>query len=288
MAMPDGSGNHALRRRLARAAPVLLLTYAVGRVAVSALTVDSAALALALSVASWLLFTAVVLAAVAGLVAAEVPRRGVWAMLFGGGAAWAALTYLVEPPHEVPWLGHVLGLAATLAMILGTVGLGRAIGWLLKEPSLLPPALVLAGLVDLWGVKMGPVAKVASSSMETILRASAAVPAVGSTAASRFPLDDLTIGPGDLCVAALILAVAVNAGFDLRRNLQWMYGLMLLGLALALTTAWLVPGLVFLALAGCAANWREFRYTRDERRALLIATGLVLAVIMILTVILRA
>lgn len=288
MAMPDESGNRALRRRLARAAPALLLAYALGLVAVTALVVPNPALALALSVVSWLVFTALLLAAVAGLVAAEVPRAGIWAMLVLGGGGWAALTYLVDLPHEPPWLARVVRVAATVLMILGTVGLGRAIGWLLKEPSLMPPALVLAGLVDLWGVKMGPVAKVASSNMETILRASASVPAVASSAASRIPLDDLSIGPGDICVAALICAVVAQAGFDWRRNLMWMYGLTVLGLSLALLTPWLVPGLVFLAAAGIAANWREFHYTREERRALIIATGLILSLIMILTVILRA
>ncbi len=276
---PQTAGDDPGARRLARWTPGLLLAYGLGLWLLGEAKVDSVRLAAVLSQLSWLAFTAVLLVATGGLVAARCPRPAV--VLLGALAAggWFGLSYGLgkDPPR-------VAGVAATLLMVVAMAALGRVLSWLFREASLLPPALVLAGVVDLWGVRQGVVAKVAEHSMETITKASATIPGVASTAPSAFALADLSIGPGDIAVAALVLAVALNSGFDLRRNLYWMYGLTIAGLALVMATGWLVPGLVFIGLAGIVANLGRFRYSPQERQALLVAFGLLVVGLAVATV----
>ncbi|NUP99313.1 MAG: hypothetical protein HUU35_05600, partial [Armatimonadetes bacterium] len=195
---------------------------------------------------------------------------------------WYLLAYRLgdRPPA-------IAGVAATLCMVVAMAALGRVLGWLFREPGLLPPALVLAGVVDIWGVNQGVVAKVAEQSAETITKASATVPGVAARSGA-FALADLSIGPGDIAVAALILAVAVQHGFDLRRNLLWMYGLTIIGLSLVLATGWLVPGLVFIGAAGLLANRERFIYTPAEKKTLAVAAGLIAILLVLGTVALRA
>ncbi|MCC7495087.1 MAG: hypothetical protein IT204_22250 [Fimbriimonadaceae bacterium] len=266
----------------ARRAPGVVLGYGLGLALLQAVELPSASLAIGLTVLSWLGFAALLLTAIAGLAARPLPR---WAVLLGlalGVAVWGGLSYgLGERPPA--WVTA----PAAVAMVVAMGGLGRLLSWLFREPALLPPAMLIAGLVDLWGVNHGVVAAVAEHSPETLTKVSATLPQVASSAATAFPLADLSIGPGDLAVAALILAVAAAQGWDCRRNLAWMYGLTIAGLALVLATGWNVPGLVFIGLAGVVANRGEFRYSPAERRALGLAVGLIAGLLAALTWLMR-
>lgn len=253
-------------RRLARWAPVLLVLYALGQLLLATAAVDSEALAITLSLACWLGFTALLLWLTAALVATELPRWGVVASLVVGTGLWYGLAYgWGEKAPE--WAG----ILASCAMIVSMASFGRVLSWLFRDPRLLAPAMLVAGLVDIWGVNLGPVSQVAEAHPETVARASATLPGVASSRPGGFALADLSIGPGDIAVAALILGVVCAHGLDLRRNLRWMYGLTLAGLGLVLATGWLIPGLVFLGLAGLVANWHLFRYTRREWRDIAVA-----------------
>jgi hypothetical protein len=226
-------------------------------------------------------------------------RWAVVAMMLLGAACWFGLTYGLghhepppppaaqadaappeppqppEPPSPPTPAERVQSIIATLFMVVAMAALGRVLSWLFSSHNLLPPVLILAGVVDIWGVTKGPVRQMAEHSMATIQKASAAMPAVKSAAGGAFGLTDLSIGPGDLAVAALVLAVVLGHGLDLRRNLIFMYVLTVAGLALALATSLLVPGLVFIGLAGVVANWRHFRYSAQERRDLVVASLLI-------------
>jgi len=248
-------------RRLARLAPALLVAYLLALFLLSTATVEHRGLAIALSVLCWLGFTALLLLVTAALTAVQMPRWAVVATLAVSTGLWYGLAYQMgEKPPE--WAGRV----AIGAMIVAMASFGRMLSWLFREANLLPPAMIVAGLVDIWGVSMGPVAHVVERSPETIAKASATLPGVASSGPGGFALTELSIGPGDIAVAALILGVVLSHGLGLRRNLVWMYVLTIAGLVLVLATGWPIPGLVFLGLAGLLANWRSFRYTRRELR----------------------
>lgn len=249
-------------RRLARLAPALLVAYALALFLLSTATVESQGLAIALSVVCWLGFTALLLLLTAALTAAQMPRGAVVLTLAVSTGLWFVMAYRMgeEPPA---WAGRV----AICAMIVAMASFGRMLSWLFREANLLPPAMIVAGIVDLWGVSMGPVAHVAERSPETIAKASAALPGVASAGPGGFALaNDLMIGPGDIAVAALVFGVVLAHRLGLRRNLVWMYALTIVGLGLVLATGWPIPGLVFLGLSGLLANWKAFRYTRRELR----------------------
>ncbi len=269
-----GSPPQPVARALARWSPALLALYGLGVWAVPLLEVPRAWQSVALSVVSWLLFTAIILAATAGLTAARTGRAVVLVVLIAAVGGWFYLAYgLGDKPPEPAQV------TATVLVVVAMAALGRVLSWLFREANLLPPTLALAGVIDVWGVQQGVVAKVAEQNLETITKASAAVPAVASKAATAWPVASLSIGPGDIAVAALILAVVVEHGFDLRRNLVWMFCLTVAGLSLAMATPWLIPGLVFIGLAGVLANRDRFRYTADEKRALW-AAGVIVAVVL--------
>lgn len=269
-------------RRLAQWAPWLLAVYAVGLWAMPLVEVDALWLAFGLSVLSWLLFTALLLTLTACFIVLDLPRRWVVLALLLCVAGWAGFSFGFG--DKPPLWTSVL---AQLFVLAGMAALGQILSWLFREPSLLPPVLVLAGLIDIWGVRYGPTAKVAEANPELIAKASAKLPGVTSLAA-EFGLLDLSIGPGDVAVAALVLAVVIRAGFGLKRNLVWMYLLTIAGLALVLITGMLIPGLVFIGLAGILANWRRFHYSAEEKRNLAIAFGLILVLLGFATLALRA
>jgi len=136
-------------------------------------------------------------------------------------------------------------------------------------------------VVDLWGVTFGFTGHMLATDPETVARASAALPAVRSSVPlpPGFVLPDLSIGPGDVLFMALVLGVVVRHGLSLRANLAWMFGLLLVGLGLALFTPWAIPGLIFIGLAGLLANRGRWDYSEAERRSLKLAALIMLPVL---------
>lgn len=277
MPTPPPEPTAALSARLARAAPWLLAAYGGGLIGVGHITVESARAAAVLSVLSWAGFTALLALITAGLVALPLSRPWLLATTVVAACVWLGLSY-GSGPRTPPLIGAV----AMLAMIVAMASFGRVlVVWVVKEANLLPVVLVLMAGIDVWGVTVGFTAHVAEHAPEVIAKASAALPGVVSRHPSAFPLGDLSVGPGDILFMGLVLALAVREGFDLRRNLVWIYALTLSGLALVLATGWLIPGLVFIGGAGLIANWGRFEYTAAERRALAVAAVIVVPLLVV-------
>lgn len=262
----------ATARRVSRAAPLFALAYALGVYAVAQVTVDSAWLAMGLSLAGLFGLTALALLATAGWAAMPLPRWVELVVAVGGAKLWHLLTYRVGP--HPPDLVRAL---AMLAMIAGSTALGRVIvTWLLREKNLLPIALAICAGVDVWGVNFGFTGQMLQTSPETVAKASASLGAVKTTAAlpGWFHLMDLTIGPGDILFMALVLALVVRHDMGLRRNLVWMYWLVLAGLLVAGSFDVPIPGLVFIGASGLLANRGQWTYTREEKRSLVAAAAI--------------
>lgn len=277
---PDTPRDDSLAPALSHALPWLLLVYAVGQLLLGRAEVESARLAMALSVVSWLGFTALLILIAAAVCAVRIPEWALPLVLAVGFDGWFLLTYATG--DKVP---PIIGTLAMLFMVVAMSASGRAlVTWVIKEANLLPIVLVLIGLIDIWGVTIGFTAKVAEHTPAAIAKASAALPAVASKTATAFPLFDLSIGPGDILFMALVLALVLREGFDLRRNLSWMYGLTIGGLLLVIATNWLIPGLVFIGAAGLIANRGRFTYTPDERKALGVAAAVVLPLMIVVGV----
>jgi len=188
-----------LPRRLARLAPALLVLRR-RPVPPSSAQVEHRALAIGLSVLSWLGFTALLLLLTAALTALPLPRVGTVALLAASAGLWYGLAYgLGDQPPE--WAG----IMASCAMIVAMAAFGQVLSWLFRDANLLPPALLVAGVVDLWGVNFGPVSQVAEHAPEQI--AKARPPARrGSAGAGRVRVGRPQHRAGDIAVAALISA----------------------------------------------------------------------------------
>jgi hypothetical protein len=278
MSSPALATSDSAARRVVRAAPWCALAYGLGLYAASRLEVPTLPVAMALTGVVYLVFPALLLVASAGLAIVALPRVAEPALLALGTGAWYALTH-VPGKTLPPWAAA----GAAVAMIVAVSGLARVlVTWVLREKNLLPVALVLMGLVDVWGVTVGFTAQMLTTSPETVAKASASLPGIACKALPPgVHLPDLSIGPGDILFIALVLTMAARHGMGLRRNMVWMYALILVALAAVIVLPVAIPGLVFVAAAGLLANRGQWTYTSEERRSLAVAAAVALPLLVL-------
>ena len=89
------------------------------------------------------------------------------------------------------------------------------------------------------------------------------------------------IGIGDFLFLGLLFGAVRRLQLDIPRTAAWTVVLMTVGLMGVMVWGAALPGLVFIGGAGLVANWRYFRFTEEEKRALLIAAVL-LALLLLL------
>jgi hypothetical protein len=227
------------------------------------LRLPAPALALLLSL---ILFTALPLA----LTAAVTGLRLTWISLLVGFAvcagAWAA-TRVWSPRSPL----------ADLSLILAAIFFGLNVARLVREPNLLLPVLATAAVVDLWGVYYGPVAKVVQRAPEVVEQVTARAP-VFRPAAGGTPLTPL-VGVGDFIFLAILLGCVYRCGMNVRGTLGLTAAFTFLGLLGVSLLNVRLPGLVFMGLAGILANRQYFRFSREEKFALLYASAALLGVL---------
>lgn len=218
-------------------------------------------------VLSLLLFIGLALGLTGALV--QVPMKGP-ALLLGlvlCAGLWA-LARMEEPRSPL----------ANLMLILTAVFFGRSVAGLVREPNLLLPVLATAAVVDLWGVYYGPVSKVAQRAPEVIQQMAAQAPVFRPSPAGGTPLVPL-VGVGDFIFLAILLSCVYRFGMNVRGTLGWAAALTFVGLMGVSFLPIRLPGLVFMGLAGVLANWKHFRFSREEKFALLYAGGLLAGVL---------
>lgn len=218
-------------------------------------------------VLSLLLFIALALALTAAL--ARLPLRGT---SLGIGFALCAGIGVLARTWE-PWSP-----LANLALILTAIFLGRSVAGLVREPNLLLPVLATAALVDLWGVYYGPVAKVVQQAPEVLHQMAVQAPVFRPSIEGGVPLVPL-IGVGDFIFLAMLLSCVYRFEMNVRGTLALVAALTFGGLMGVSLLPIHLPGLVFMGLAGIFANWKYFRFSRQEKIALLYAGGALVGVL---------
>ena len=200
--------------------------------------------------------------------------------------AWVGLMRLLPMLKSSFWLG--LGMAVRDGCLLtGALLLGTAGASLIRHANLLPPIAVVVTVMDIWTVLLGGfVHQVQQKAPKVVEAASVAVPlpAVATkTASIALPL----VGVGDWFFAAFFFALLWRFRLNWRAS-YWLATLLvaLVLAGLALRVEWFplaLPGLPFLALAVLLPNWRSFRYTAEEKRALAVGALFLLLLLALFT-----
>jgi hypothetical protein len=192
-----------------------------------------------------------------------------------GLAVWIGiLTFKLE---RVP----ILSILADAALITCATQFGVLVSNVIREPKLLLPVALCAGLVDIWGVSLGPVHLIEKHAPKIISKTTAKVPALGSAriAKGKRPPPPMLIGFGDFLFLGIFFACIVRFGMHLHASfaltaLSTVVALIIVGLSDTM-----LPGLPFMALGVILPNIAHFRFTREEKFALLY-TGILLTVVL--------
>ncbi|MGQ9462242.1 MAG: hypothetical protein ACUVTP_04700 [Candidatus Fervidibacter sp.] len=197
------------------------------------------------------------------------------------------LTFLVVPPGlagqvVVEAIADTLTLSATLL-------LGSSISVLVRHANLIPPVTIVLTVVDIWTVWLGGfVARVQQKAQEGVAVAQRVVEAatikVPTVATANYAQIGIpVIGVGDLFFAAFLFATLWRFALDTRKAFILSILFVVLGLMLAQLpfVPFGVPGLPFIALAILLPNLRAFKYTPEEKKALLIGAVFLIALLVL-------
>lgn len=210
-------------------------------------------------------------------------------LLAGGVMAWALSLQIPawlgwSAQHTPPmWAQAVWRGGSGYFLMLGAVGLGAIVSWVIREKNLLVPAVPLAAAIDVLTVLApeGAVRQIVEKAPEVVEKASVAItaaPSVAGEVARVMPI--ALIGVGDFVFLTLYLTCLYRFGLRVRATaiglflVLWLY---LMVVAFGVVPA--LPGLVPMALVVLGVNWREFQLSRQEKVASLLTVGMALGLI---------
>ena len=174
-------------------------------------------------------------------------------------------------------LGHYYGplkMPLSLLLILMFATIGSLVSIRIKDKNILLPVVMFAAYVDFWTVTRGPVSAVMEQAPEVVSAVSTPIPQAG--AGVFMPVS--MVGPGDFLFLAIVFAAVHKLSMRPARNFWFVLAAMAIGmLAVVFGILRFLPALVVLAIAVVAANWREFKLSRQEK----ISTTIVAAVLLV-------
>lgn len=214
-----------------------------------------------------------------------------WGAIFGliGFGLRVAMSFQPLPESVI---GRVAFSAfSDTLMLASALLLGSAISPLIRHANLIPPIAIVLSIVDIWTVLLGGfVAQVQQKAEKGVAvaqriveMATVKMPTIASPqhAFIGIPL----IGIGDIFFAAFLFALLWRFGL----NVQTVYILSVIFVAIGLIIAQFVPfgipGLPFIVLAILLPNLSKFKYTPDERKALLIGAIFLIGLLAIFSII---
>ncbi len=189
---------------------------------------------------------------------------------------WLGLTRLAELTHLLQLL---IAPVATVVFLLACLWLGRVISRLFRDRSILLPVCGAAAVMDIFTVYAGPTGMMLEQHPEFVKSLSVAIPQIGS-AAGEAGLAGLSIanfiGLGDFIFLAAFLTAGARFGFNLARTAGVVLLLVAAGMTVHVFSRVMMgmPLLPFIVVGFVAANWREFRLSAEEKKA--VAAGALL------------
>lgn len=170
----------------------------------------------------------------------------------------------------------LLGLSVLrdLSMTALAASLGCMVSRIIREPNILLPVAVCAGIVDLWNVLVGPLGHLIEKHPEIVQKASVHIPT-----ATLAGIPSVSMGMGDIVFLALFFGVLYRFSMNVRGTF-WL-GYALLMAAFVMSFKWSIPALVPIGAAVIIANVRHFKLKREELVATLIVAALLLGLLIV-------
>lgn len=171
------------------------------------------------------------------------------------------------------------------AILLSACSLGYLVSLRIKDRNLLLPVVMFAACIDFWTVNAGPVSSMMKNMPEIVSAVSAPIPKAGTGAF----VPAVMMGVGDPLFMSLVFAAVHRLGMNARRNFAFVCVIMTAAM-LAVMVGGLpyLPALVALAVAVVAANWREFKLSRQEKISTAIVAVLLLGSLPLVWALLRS
>ncbi len=218
-----------------------------------------------------------------------------WAVILGLIAAGArvGLAFLPLPKNLAAQVA--VGAIADSFVSAAALLLGSSISGLIRHANLLPPVAVVLTVVDIWTVWLGGfVARIQQKAQEGVViaqrvieAATVKMPTVATTQYAHVGIP--VIGIGDLFFAAFLFALLWKFGLNARSAFVLSVVFVIFGLMLAQLpfVPFGVPGLPFIALAILLPNLKSFRYTPEEKKALLIGAVFLVGLLALFSLMVR-
>jgi hypothetical protein len=201
-----------------------------------------------------------------------------WAGILGLIAAGARIGLAFLPLPKSIAAQVAFGTIADTLILAAALLLGSSISGLIRHANLLPPVAIVLTVVDIWTVWLGGfVARIQQKAQEGVVIAQRVIEAatvkMPTVATAQYAHVGIpVIGIGDLFFAAFLFALLWKFGLNARSAFFLSIVFVIFGLMLAQLpfVPFGVPGLPFIVLAILLPNLKSFRYTPEEKKALLI------------------
>jgi hypothetical protein len=201
-----------------------------------------------------------------------------WAGILGLIAAGARVGLAFLPLPKSLAAQVAVGAIADSLILAAALLLGSSISGLIRHANLLPPVAIVLTIVDIWTVWLGGfVARIQQKAQEGVVIAQRVIEAatvkMPTVATAQYAHVGIpVIGIGDLFFAAFLFALLWKFGLNARSAFFLSVVFVIFGLMLAQLpfVPFGVPGLPFIVLAILLPNLKSFRYTPEEKKALLI------------------
>ncbi len=173
-------------------------------------------------------------------------------------------------------LFQLIALSTLTDMALLCLGVfaGNIASRMIQTPNMLGPICIVIALIDIWGVLFGGiVAQVIAKRPEIAAKAMTSGPKLGAATSSAFNISLPDIGIGDYLFLGLLFGALFYLGLNWQSAIKWVVPLVCMALLLIVLVPRMpaLPGLPFIALGVAIPNYRHFKYTREEKFALLYA-----------------
>ena len=218
-----------------------------------------------------------------------------WAGICGLIAATARIGLVFLPFPKSLAAQVTVGSIADALILAAALLLGSSISGLIRHTNLLPPVAIVLTVVDIWTVWLGGfVARIQQKAQEGVVIAQRVIEAatvkMPTVATAQYAYVGIPlIGIGDLFFAAFLFASLWKFGLNTRSAFALSVVFVTVGLILAQLpfVPFGVPGLPFIALAILLPNLKSFRYTPEERKALLVGAVFLVGLLALFSLIVK-